>query len=703
MPSERRDLGTTSAAFWERYNAIAASHDAQVRTRPHGPRLPYLSGLDGIRAIAVLAVVLYHGGIAWMPGGFLGVEVFFVLSGYLITSLLLAEWGQRERIDLKSFWIRRARRLLPALFLLLGVVLTFALVALPREVASLRADALAAFAYVTNWYHIFAEKSYFETIGRPSLLQHLWSLAVEEQFYILWPLIFTVAMARWSRRRVLAGILTGALASTVLMALLYEPAVDPSRIYYGTDTRAAELLFGAALAFVWEPARLRQQGSEATGRLLGWFQAHARAPLALDLAGAVGLAGIIVAFLTIGEFDRFLYQGGFALVGIATVLLTAAVAHPRARWLPWFLGLPPLRWLGLRSYSLYLWHWPVNTVTRPHLDVPIDGLPLLALRVATSVVLAEISYRCIETPFRTGAVGRLWRSLRTPAGAPRRRVQGWAAAGGTLMTFTVVIGVMVAQAKPPPPPSYLPVERVHVRAEDPTPTATPTPLPIATPEAGGSYVWIDPIDQYLPPPPEADPEPAVAAPLDHNLPAPTTPAPEPTPEPTPEAEVVLRVSAVGDSVMVGASNQLIQDIGNLSIDAEVGMQASQAISILRWQRDNGLLGDIVVVHIGNNGPLSADQFDELMQVLTDVQRVVIVNLKVPRAWEGPNNQILADGVARYPNATLVNWHAASSARPDLFWDDGIHVRADGARLYSGLITTEIMALEQSLQAARNQP
>src|SRR5690606_3956614 len=148
-------------------------------------------------------------------------------------------------------------------------------------------------------------------------------------------------------------------------------------------------------------ARLRQQGTEATGRLLGWFQAHARAPLALDLAGAVGLAGIIVAFLTIGEFDRFLYQGGFALVGIATVLLTAAVAHPRARWLPWFLGLPPLRWLGLRSYSLYLWHWPVNTVTRPHLDVPIDGLPLLALRVATSVVLAEISYRCIETPFRT--------------------------------------------------------------------------------------------------------------------------------------------------------------------------------------------------------------------------------------------------------------------------------------------------------------
>ena len=220
----------------------------------------------------MLAVIFYHANLPpWLPGGFLGVECFFVISGFLITSLLLAEWERNGRLNFKAFWLRRARRLLPALFLLLIGVLTYCVIFLPGEVAALRRDAGAAAVYVSNWYLIFSHQSYFEAVGRPPLLRHLWSLAVEEQFYLLWPLIFSGLMlvnraaGPEKRRRVaLLIIIAGALASTALMAALYQPLVDPSRPYYGTDTRAAGLLIGAALALLWAPARARQSRRSST-------------------------------------------------------------------------------------------------------------------------------------------------------------------------------------------------------------------------------------------------------------------------------------------------------------------------------------------------------------------------------------------------------------------------------------------------------
>lgn len=224
---------------------------------PQLPQLPYMPGLDGLRALAVVAVLLYHADLGWFRGGFLGVDVFFVISGYLITALLLAEWDGHARIDCVGFWLRRARRLLPALLLLLASTLLFAVVFLPDEVAGLRGDALAALLYATNWYFVFEQRSYFETFGRPSLLLHLWSLAVEEQFYILWPLLFALGMRVLGRRRFLPVVLAGAAASALAMALLYQPDSDTSRIYYGTDTRVAGLLVGAALAFVWLPGRFQ--------------------------------------------------------------------------------------------------------------------------------------------------------------------------------------------------------------------------------------------------------------------------------------------------------------------------------------------------------------------------------------------------------------------------------------------------------------
>src|ERR671913_1335333 len=239
---------------------------ARATSRVPEVRLSYSPGLDGLRALAVMAVLLYHADLGWIPGGFLGVEVFFVISGYLITALLLAEWRTEGSVDVKAFWMRRARRLLPALYVLLVATLAYAVVFLPGEVAGLRADVLAALGYVTNWYLVLGHESYFEAIGRPSLLKHLWSLAVEEQFYLLWPLVvafpLSVGARRWRQRRVLIVALTGAAASAVLMAALYRPEVDPSRLYFGTDTRATGLLVGAALAFAWAPWRAAPGGAE---------------------------------------------------------------------------------------------------------------------------------------------------------------------------------------------------------------------------------------------------------------------------------------------------------------------------------------------------------------------------------------------------------------------------------------------------------
>jgi peptidoglycan/LPS O-acetylase OafA/YrhL len=367
----------------------------------------------------------------------------------------------------QGFWLRRARRLLPALYLLLVVTLAYAVAFLPGEVAGLRGDALAAFGYVTNWYLVFGQESYFEAVGRPSLLKHLWSLAVEEQFYLLWPLAFAVGMGvgatRLRRRRVVTVALAGAGASVVAMAVLYVPGVDPSRIYYGTDTRATGLLFGAALAFLWSqagkyrPADTRHQrlglpGRSRFRRRWGWI-----APTLLDLLGLAALGGLVWFCLRLGEFQPFLYRGGFALVALTTAVAIMAVVHPRTRLgAGLLLGWGPLRWIGERSYGIYLWHWPIFAITRPGLDVPLDGLPLLALRLAATILLAHLSYRYVEEPIRRGALGRAWKALRRARGRRRQHLRRrWAGAVVSGLAFCAVLGVAVARAEPPDQPSYL--------------------------------------------------------------------------------------------------------------------------------------------------------------------------------------------------------------------------------------------------------
>ena len=397
----------------------------------------YMPGLDGLRAVAVLVVIAYHEQFSWAPGGLLGVGVFFTLSGYLITSLLLGQWVADGRLHLRDFWLARARRLLPALFVMLAVVTAWVTIADRSRLASLRGSVAAAVTYSSNWYAIVQQQSYFARFAPAGPLDHLWSLAVEEQFYLVWPALLLLGLffLRGRRTSTVAWLalptLALAAASAALMAAIYQPGPDPTRVYEGTDTRAAGLLIGAALA-MFLVARRRPAvaalsasaslptagqppaGHQAPGQAAPGPQAPGRpARILLDVAGFTGLAGIAVMVWRVGEYSPFLYRGGLIVLSAATLAVVAAVACP-GTLIGTALGWAPLRWIGARSYGIYLWHYPIIVLTTP-LNAGED-LPRAAAQIAASVIVAALSWRFIEEPVRHGALGRAW---------DRARAVGW--------------------------------------------------------------------------------------------------------------------------------------------------------------------------------------------------------------------------------------------------------------------------------------
>ncbi|QHT59481.1 acetyltransferase [Paenibacillus lycopersici] len=354
----------------------------------------YIPGLDGLRAIAVIAVIAYHLNLSWVPGGLLGVGIFFVLSGYLITDILLKQHARDGKLDLRDFWIRRARRLLPAMMIMLALVSAWLLVTDSARLAAMKGEIVSALLYFSNWRLIFHNVSYFESFGPPSPLGHLWSLAVEEQFYLVWPLLLVFLIRAVKRRGwLMVMILAGAAVSAGAMAWLYVPGLDPSRVYYGTDTRAFGLLIGAALAVVWPSWKLSASVSRRGG-------------MAVDAVGTAGLAVVALMIATVGEYDAFLYRGGMVVLSFATAAVVAAMAHPASR-LARAIGSKPLQWLGARSYGIYLYHYPVIALSTPQAQVD-EFHPLRALlQVLASIALAELSWRYVEEPIRHGAIGKL--------------------------------------------------------------------------------------------------------------------------------------------------------------------------------------------------------------------------------------------------------------------------------------------------------
>ncbi len=710
-------------------------------------RSSYLPGLDGLRALSVIAVLIYHARPEWLPGGFLGVEVFFVISGFIITRALLGEWQEHGRIHLTSFWLRRARRLLPAVFLLLAVVMAYVAVFQPDEVFDLRKDVIAAIAYVTNWHLILGNQSYFDSFARPSMLRHLWSLAVEEQFYIVWPILLSFGLPIFRQKGLAVLIIAGIAASAIGMALLYDPTGDNSRAYFGTDTRAAGLLVGALLAFILASQQGRELGP--WGRRFG------------ALLGVATLSGLVAAAFWLDESRPFLYQGGFLTVSVVSALLILAAVQRNifAR----LLSLRPLRWVGVRSYGIYLWHWPIYMLVWPREATYSQ----LAMQVAATVVIAAASYSLLEKPIREGALGRALQGLRTWS-AQSWRYRGALVFSGT-STAAVVFSLfaVAVMAKSPELPPYFQTGSIQLRsaviAQDvgsvvrgptmlgrvqtaisalttdsrtcpsdnlspggvlvgvaSTPFGSTCPKPVtlfSKPEAAkneGAHFIVqapEPSEAELaadfaaieptptPPPPTPTPtEEPTQPPVQETAPpaaattVPTQPTQPPATVPTataPALTTVPSVTAIGDSVMLGAAYSLAGSIPGIDLDAAVGRQADAAVNLLYQKAQAGILGDVVVIHIGNNGTLTSDQFEQMMAIIGPNRRVVVLNLHVPRTWQDSNNAVIANGVAAHANATMIDWYTAGETYPQVLYTDGIHLNPDGAAYYAQLIVAAI--------------
>ncbi len=396
-------------------------------------RLAYLPALDGVRACAVVAVMLFHGGIPHMDGGFMGVDAFFVLSGFLITSLLIGEWRQTLSIKLGAFWARRARRLLPALLLMLLFVAFFASVIVPKGTyGALRLDALATLLYVSNWHFILVNSNYFNETAASSPLLHTWSLAVEEQFYVIWPLV-VLAVMHFTRslRALFALCCAAAVASATWMYVVYDGGLNTNRAYLGTDTRSQCLFIGCALAvgLVMLSHRAHEEGRLAKGEL--WRPEGATGRAFCAVLGVIGAAGAIALWVLTTSVSSFPYSGGFFLIGLAVAcIILSAVAAPRSL-VPRVLSLTPVRYVGRISYGLYIWHWPIF-IWLDHARTGLHGYPLFALRVLVTFAVSVVSFHLIERPIRMGTFVSQWRAwLVVPAGVGAVLVAVIAATTGT--------------------------------------------------------------------------------------------------------------------------------------------------------------------------------------------------------------------------------------------------------------------------------
>ena len=613
--------------------------------------MPYVPGLDGLRALAVIAVITYHANREWLGGGFLGVEVFFVISGYLITLLLIAERERTGAVSLGNFWVRRARRLLPALFTLLIGTITYCALFNRDYLGKLRGDVIGGVLYVANWFQMWTGSSYTSE-GEFAPLRHLWSLAVEEQFYIIWPLVMFLLLRNMrSRTLPIIGFFFTGIAAVIavytavtfrtgpidtientpeqFMSFFGREVLRTDFLYLGTVSRASGLLLGAALATAWRPWSIRRAraGANANG---------------LDFLGILGLASLAYMCWTFRETISteagtegyaLLYRGGLILVALATILVIATVTHPRSRLGKYVIGTPLLVWIGKRSYGLYLYHWVVFQAYRKSAGMPLEPREFVAL-MAITAVLTEASYQFIETPIRTGRALVAYRAWRMRSGGVRGPLPVVFATLAIVPVFSVVsmVGAQVNLEEN---------EKNFKDNEGAVVTIPPTTVPVGTT---------------------------------------TLPAVVPTTVPVAKFDVF----AVGDSVMLGSARKLTSY--GITVDAAKNRQVSAGAQVLDYRSKTGELGDNVVIHLGTNGRTTAATFDLVMKPLSKVKRVIVLTVRVPGSpYSDKNNAIITALPLVYPNVTVLDWEALSKGRKDWFASDGIHPNALGQDNYVGFI------------------
>ena len=660
-------------------------------------RVPYLPGLDGMRALAVVAVMVYHANSDWLAGGFIGVEVFFVISGYLITLLMIGEHEKTGRLDLKQFWLRRARRLLPALFVMLALLVTYCALFKRGELGNIRGDVVAGVGYVTNWYQIWVGQGY-TAVNDFAPLRHLWSLAVEEQFYLLWPLVM-VGLIRLGRRRlpnISRWLLLTAVLVAVMTALLFHSG-DPAStsafwdvggrqinrndaLYLSTITRSSGLLIGAAFAMLWRPVAVMRGPLRERGRQLDL----------LALAGLAGL-GLLAWKLHVthedGSGDAWLYRGGFLAVAICTVLMMAAVTH-RGAAAGRLLGNPLLNWIGTRSYGLYLFHWPIYQIIRE-----IAGKKLtpgeFALAMAITLPITEASYRLIEMPVRRRQLGDWWRRI-TEQPDPRPR-QATVIGGALVVALLGFSAVSMAGAER----RGNDVDRILDEGRDATSSFDEV---IA---AAGSTTTAPPAPTVATTTVPAAVTPTAAA-AEEPVETTTTAAPTTTMAPLDVAGGML---AIGDSVMLGAADEL--KARGYTVIALESRQFSDVVADIERLVASGGLPEVVVLHLGTNGTIDQSDAAAMFSALEDVPVVLALTIYGPsRSWVGPNNELIRSLLGQYSNVVPGNWDVFAGDCDDWAADqglsgscyasDGYHLNSAGAAYYAQAIDYWVDARKSAL-------
>jgi peptidoglycan/LPS O-acetylase OafA/YrhL len=608
--------------------------------------------LDGVRAVAIISVLLFHAGATWLPGGFLGVDVFFVLSGFLITSILLRELRESGRISFRDFYAARARRLLPGLVLVLAATSVLASTVARDAAARVRGDLLGVLTYTANWSDIAHQQSYFEATGRPALLQHLWSLAVEEQFYLICPAVLLFAWMRWGRRGVGWIALAGAVSSTTLMTCLSvvrdEPVMhDASRLYFGTDTHSMGLLIGCALAAVGQPRELAAARSVRTtdaGRVV--------------VGGAAWLALIaLAASMVVTDSDSaLLYRGGFLGVAMLTAALIVLSSQP-GPGVGRVLSAAPMRYVGTRSYGIYLWHWPIFMVTRTGIDNGLSGTTNLLLRLGLTLGAAELSYRFVELPIRRGLLGRAWTSWRA-RGASRAgaKAAGLLVLAGGLVVALIAVPLMTASA---------PSLETELAGRTGLGDSRLIPVSPATTTSAGS-----------------------TAPSPTPTTSPRTAAPSATPRSgtgVPTSFATMPITAVGDSIMLGAARALRAAFPHITIDAHISRQPIVIFDRIRERKAAGQLGPVVVIHAGSNGVARFGDLMSILQFLSDRSLVLLINTHVPDPWGPTSNINIAAAAKHFKNVRVLDWATLSAHHRDWFYADATHTDPTGATHYADAI------------------
>ncbi|MFC0277566.1 acyltransferase family protein [Enterococcus devriesei] len=611
----------------------------------------YITGFDGIRSLAVIGVILYHLLPSQMRGGYLGVPVFFAVSGYLITDLLLQEWKQTGKINIKQFYYRRMKRLYPALVAMLIGASAYITLFQRNLLNNLRGNVLSSLFYVNNWWQINHGMSYFDRFAGESPFTHIWSLAVESQNYLIWPVVFVLLMKFIKNKaNVFFSILGAALVSAILMAVLYVPGSDPTRVYYGTDTRLFSILLGGALAFIWPSTRLKAQIPPQAKRILNGV-------------GLVTMILLILAFLFLRDDLTFVYYGGIVLVSLLSILLVAITAHPGASWNRWLTN-PVFSWIGKRSYGIYLYQFPVMIFYEAKVNVANHIFLHTIVEVLLIGLVTELSYRFVEKPLRYFNYRKSFATLKNSFYAPlkSRRKIGFIFSG--LLTLIAVAGIIIAPTNQVDANQQALQKQIeqNKKAADKTETiqsSSETQQTDQTTESSEAPKSL--ADKYS----------------------------------LSNREITkaknLKITAFGDSVLLAGSKGLTEIFPKMVVDGEVGRQLKDSPPLLQTLKDKGELNDTVLLSLGTNGPFNQDDFAQIMNILGDKHQVFVLNTHVPtRRWQNDVNSTLDTVAKEYKNVHLIDWYGYSNTHPDWFYDDQVHPNEGGSIHYCSLIAKEIL-------------